>query len=173
MTQPIQQPSPASINPYAATAQDLDIAHPDEQQLAGRGTRLAAKLLDSVPPLLIAIATAVLIQILGTDNQATMIIAGVLGGLGILAFMGYQLVLISRHGQTFGKRKKNIRVLRVQSGEICGLGRYFWLRAAVPTMMSIIPLVGPIFSLVDILMIFGTDRRCLHDLIADTKVVKV
>jgi len=37
---------------------------------------------------------------------------------------------------------------------------------------GLIGLVVPFYGLVDILFIFGSERRCLHDLIAGTVVVK-
>jgi uncharacterized RDD family membrane protein YckC len=36
-----------------------------------------------------------------------------------------------------------------------------------------IPVVGRLINLVDPLLIFGKERRCLHDLIADTIVVDI
>lgn len=36
-----------------------------------------------------------------------------------------------------------------------------------------IPFLGAGICLVDQLMIFRKDRRCLHDLIGDTKVIRV
>jgi uncharacterized RDD family membrane protein YckC len=36
-----------------------------------------------------------------------------------------------------------------------------------------IPIFGLFFVLADTLMIFRADRRCLHDLMAGTRVVKV
>jgi hypothetical protein len=53
----------------------------------------------------------------------------------------------------------------------------FWracvLRVLVPLFIRAIKFVGPFFALVDLLSIFGPERRCLHDLIADTKVAEV
>ena len=34
-----------------------------------------------------------------------------------------------------------------------------------------IPVLGPLFSLVNVCFIFREDRRCIHDLIAGTQVV--
>ena len=39
-------------------------------------------------------------------------------------------------------------------------------------VVSMIPLVGVLLVWVDILMIFRRDRRCAHDLVAGTRVVK-
>jgi uncharacterized RDD family membrane protein YckC len=41
------------------------------------------------------------------------------------------------------------------------------------SLLGAIPYVGWLVSLVDPLLIFGKDRRCLHDLIADTIVVDI
>ena len=42
------------------------------------------------------------------------------------------------------------------------------LRVIVNTVLSLIPF----YTLVDILLIFREDRRCIHDMIAGTKVVQ-
>lgn len=38
-------------------------------------------------------------------------------------------------------------------------------------MIGQIPYLGPAFGLANVLWIFGGERRCLHDYIADTLVV--
>ena len=57
-------------------------------------------------------------------------------------------------------------------GSKASLARIFWLRNVVNGLPSFIPIVSLIYWLVDTLMIFGESRRCLHDRIADTIVVK-
>jgi uncharacterized RDD family membrane protein YckC len=39
-------------------------------------------------------------------------------------------------------------------------------------LAQIIPMIGPLLAMVDILLIFRSSRQCVHDQIADTKVVK-
>ena len=39
-------------------------------------------------------------------------------------------------------------------------------------IIGAIPLLGSIYSLADILAIFSQSRQCLHDKLADTKVVQ-
>jgi hypothetical protein len=39
--------------------------------------------------------------------------------------------------------------------------------------VSLIPTLGGLLTLVDALFIFGGSRRCVHDLIAGTKVIRV
>jgi uncharacterized RDD family membrane protein YckC len=39
--------------------------------------------------------------------------------------------------------------------------------------VGVLPFVGPLLSIVNVLLIFRDDRRCGHDLIAGTRVVKL
>jgi uncharacterized RDD family membrane protein YckC len=64
-----------------------------------------------------------------------------------------------------------IRVVR-RDGSHCGLARIFFARYLPVTLLGAVPFVGGLVSLVDALLIFRDDRRCLHDEIADTIVVK-
>ena len=93
-----------------------------------------------------------------------------LGGLIVLIL---QLWWLSTRGQTIGKRAMGIKIVRVEDETNAGFVRAVLLRNFVPLIISFIPLVGLIFSITDILFIFRADRRCVHDLIASTKVVKV
>ncbi|MDC0713561.1 RDD family protein [Stigmatella sp. ncwal1] len=92
-----------------------------------------------------------------------------LAAAGTLAVAGYQLHLVAQSGQSIGKRMRGIRVVR-SDGSPASLGRIILLRNVVP---SAINAACGLFSLIDALFIFQDDRRCLHDQIADTKVVKV
>jgi len=47
------------------------------------------------------------------------------------------------------------------------------LREWVVSLMGLVPVVGRFISLVDAAMIFGAKRRCLHDIIAKTKVIAI
>ncbi len=171
----------ASANPYAAPQVDLTQTRSSEE-LAGRDKRLLASILD-----LLVFSPAFIIAFLFGSTTASASRSGfdfyrsttsdITGAAGVIAFMFVicliivQLVFIARHGQTIGKRVLRIRVVRYSNGSICGLGRYFWLRTVVPMLIGSIPFVGNFFPIVDALFIFGAEKRCLHDLIADTKVV--
>ena len=85
------------------------------------------------------------------------------------AIHGY---FLAKNGQTVGKRIMRIRVedsAYVRPTELWKLTLVRYLPFAAITQ---IPTVGPVLALVDILFIFRRDRRCLHDHIADTVVVK-
>jgi len=58
-------------------------------------------------------------------------------------------------------------------GSDAGLARIFWMRNVVGIfLIGMIPVVGSFYGLIDPLFIFGDERRCLHDMIADTKVIE-
>jgi uncharacterized RDD family membrane protein YckC len=79
--------------------------------------------------------------------------------------------LVNRNGQTIAKKILSIKVVR-KDGSKAGVGRIFWLRNVVNTLIAMVPLVGGIYALVDALMIFGDPRQCIHDKIADTIVIR-
>jgi uncharacterized RDD family membrane protein YckC len=93
-------------------------------------------------------------------------------GLGVSAF-GFiiwcwtTIMFVRRNGQSIAKKALNIKVVRTDGSPIT-LARIFFLRNLVNAALSIIPLYG----FIDLLFIFGEQRQCLHDKIADTIVVK-
>ena len=102
---------------------------------------------------------------------ATELVPALALSLAVLGLVIYQLMMLHRQGQTIGKRAMKVRIVRTD-GSHCGIGRLIALRWLVPALIGAIPLVGGLFSLLDPLMIFRENRLCLHDNIADTKVVQ-
>jgi uncharacterized RDD family membrane protein YckC len=93
--------------------------------------------------------------------------------LGVVVMLGVVVVncvMLHRSGQTIGKRALDIAVVR-SDGSAVALSRYIFLRVVPIILLGMIPLVGRFAGLVDSVMIFGKERRCLHDYIADTIVV--
>jgi uncharacterized RDD family membrane protein YckC len=95
----------------------------------------------------------------------------VFGCLGALAVAIYQWVLISRTGQSLGKKWTGIRIERLDGNPIT-FGSGVFLRNWVPKLIGGVPYLGMIFFLIDCLFIFRDDRRCIHDHIAGTRVVR-
>jgi uncharacterized RDD family membrane protein YckC len=93
-----------------------------------------------------------------------------LGGLTLLVV---QIVMLSTRGQTIGKRMLGIRVVRHPEGSPAGFVHGWLLRNLVPGIIQMLPWIGFAFWIADACFIFSQERRCLHDLIAGTKVVKV
>jgi uncharacterized RDD family membrane protein YckC len=83
-----------------------------------------------------------------------------------------QAVLLSIRGQSIGNMIVRTRIVRSPGGEPAGFLRAFLLRGFLARALRQIPFVGGLFWIVDSCFIFREDRRCLHDLIAGTKVIK-
>jgi uncharacterized RDD family membrane protein YckC len=167
----------SSSNPYApprGTVRDVADAS-NEYQLAGRGTRLGAAIVDGLiaavmiyaPFFVVAIAMGGFGDLRGNDVNGTAIGAGMLAScVGLIAWIWITIKNVVRNGQTIAKKMMGIKVVR-RDGSPVSLGRIFWLRNVVNTLLGIIPLYG----LIDLLLIFGEERQCVHDKLADTIVV--
>ena len=78
----------------------------------------------------------------------------------------YQINLLSTQGQNLGKKVVNIRIVKVNTCVNGGFATNVLLRMILNGVLGIIPFYG----LVDILLIFRRDHRCIHDFIAGTHV---
>lgn len=97
-----------------------------------------------------------------------------------LALLGIQIYLLTSRGQSLGKILLGVRVVRADDGEKPGFLRGWLLRelpsGAIQGLLQLVPVVGFFlrfaFVTTNYLMIFREDRRCLHDFIAGTRVVR-
>ena len=166
------------VNPYSAPAANLEspVFAPvaTDLQVAGPGTRLAAVLLDGLlfAPLAIVVALSGITARASSGTGRDPIYAGAMAliGLYVLLLAGYQIYLLSTRGQTLGKRWMKVRIVKLD-GSAPGFVHAVLLRSVVSGLPRVIPVVGSIFSLIDALFIFRQDRRCIHDMIASTRVV--
>lgn len=170
-------------NPYAAPAAVVgDVAGSDaadlESRKASRGKRLGAALIDGLVNLLWLgpIGWAYLLRVqAGRTGLPAPHTSGLLMFIGMLLLLAVLVVncfMLAQSGQTIGKRVLDIAVVRGDGSPI-SLVRYILLRVIPVGLLGMIPVVGRFVGLVDPLLIFGKERRCLHDLIADTIVVDI
>ena len=161
---------------------DSTAARPAGRNLAGRGARLGAFLIDnfllllSTSPLIIAAikeAAARDDYMLGFNDIVTIAAGMGLWMLGWLALTIVQIWMLSTRGQTIGKWLIRIRIVRFRNGRNPGFVRAFLVRSLLPDIICSIPKLGGVLKLVDICFIFRADHRCVHDFAADTVVVKV
>ena len=94
---------------------------------------------------------------------------------GLLTAMFLQSLLIGFRGQNVGKLLVGARVVRLD-GQPAGFFRGAILRFMMPVMimmfLNILFPLGLFFVAVDYAFMFRADGRCLHDLMAGTKVVR-
>jgi uncharacterized RDD family membrane protein YckC len=138
--------------------------------LASRGSRLGAVLLDGVLSVASIIPGGIVCAVSG--GRGGVLALGIL--LIVAAVVGLavvNLLLLSRAGQTLGKRIVGVRIVKFADDSNPGLVKVWLLRSFVPGLISAIPYLGWLFGIIDACFIFREDRRCIHDLIAETKVV--
>ncbi|HUQ52048.1 MAG TPA: RDD family protein [Gammaproteobacteria bacterium] len=165
--------------PSRGAADDVGrVDEADELELAGPSARLGAFFVDGIvgfvmvwlPALIVLLATG---GVDAFDPEVFTLDIDVYGVAALLCFTGLvswcwvTALLVARSGQTIGKRLLDIKVVR-SDGSHATLERIFWRRNVVNWLLGVIPLYG----LVDLLFIFGARQQCIHDLVADTIVVK-
>jgi uncharacterized RDD family membrane protein YckC len=139
------------------------------------GTMMTAAQLVRQNPDLVALAQS------GTLRPENLNLAGLIGtalwvwaGFGAVVLV--QILLLTFRGQNIGKLIFGVRVVRADSGQPAGFVHAALLRFLVPLLLMFllnwIMLLGFVFLLVDLCCMARSDRRCLHDLMAGTKVVK-
>ena len=145
----------------------------EDEGLAGRGARLAAYLIDwalvGVVAGLIGYHAGLWERLMQQDTEAVV-------WLGVIGMVVYAVIngrLLANRGQTVGKMAAAVRIVDARTREIVPFWKSFGLRVVVIQALASVPAVGALFSLVDVLFIFGERRRCLHDHLAGTVVIRV
>ncbi len=163
-------------NPYSSSESNLELDPPSstEGELAQRRIRLLAAFIDGLFMLLFMIPGMLYIGWDTFKNPALANSWSIKVTLWICLIPPFLIncYLVSSKSQTLGKSLAGIRMVRLD-GSTLTLGRWLTHRTLPFYLVSQIPVVGGFFGLIDALFIFGQEKRCLHDLVADTKVVKV
>ena len=168
-------------NRFAPPKAELaDPANPAEGPvLAGRGMRLVAVIIDALLNGLIFLPVYFMMggaAMMGFDPQSPPDPASMMGAMFKAMLPGYLVIGVvqgwSLHafGGTLGKKLLGLRIVRTD-GSRAGFVRLFFGRGAAAVLPGVIPLIGALYVLIDSLVIFRDSRQCLHDQIADTKVV--
>ena len=146
-------------NPYAAPqAGDVHGATASAQPLATAGARFLARFLDGVIEIA-PIALGMVLAVAMSTEDSPALVPMALGYLAFLGFWIYQTVRLIKTGQTLGKKWAGVKVVRLD-GSLASFGNHF-LRGLVFALLGIISIV----------FIFRADRRCLHDMAGETKVI--
>lgn len=164
-------------NPYRAPeAAIVDYRH--DAELAGRGERLAAAIVDTLILLVVLLPIMFVGGYFGqvmdtaTSGQPMSLMTELAWGLvSLLVFFAIQCYPLYATAQTWGKRVLKMRIVGLD-GQRLSFGRLIALRYLSMQGAGLVPLIGPLLSIVNVLLIFRADHRCGHDLIAGTKVVK-
>lgn len=134
-------------------------------ELASRGNRLVARLIDFGLYIVLAFGIGFVQGLVGANSES--FLSGTFLWFAWAALTVYQWYLLTSYGQTIGKQLMKIKIVKVDTKENGGLVPNVLLREIVNGIISFVPF----YALVDILFIFSEDQRCIHDRIAGTQVV--
>lgn len=182
---------PKQANHYASPHTVVTDADDTENELADRGTRLGAFILDGlvinlmvVVPLCVGMGVQRLAAIGHDDSYGPLTFYAIVAGaflttgpagltalVGLVVYTAVSVYFVKKNGQSIGKKVLGIKVVRTDGSPV-SLGRIICLRNMVTGVLNLIPFIGPPYGLINILMILGKRRRCAHDRIADTIVIK-
>jgi uncharacterized RDD family membrane protein YckC len=181
-------------NPFAPPRAHVEdpYAAPEQVVTATRMSRFLAFLVDCSPVVVIGLVGGVLAAIMlpGLISRKVDPLAGGMMTFGVfflvffvavIAWSVWNIVLMYKYGQTFGKKVMGIRIVRMD-GTRMSFARFFFLRCLVTGIIGAViggvataathfRFAGNLFTLADYLLIFGVAHRCIHDYIADTQVV--
>ena len=154
-----------------------DLAAGEGDPLASRWMRLVAAVIDS---LIWGGVFWVLLKVPGVEDfvyaghgpsaPGTWIPMGAICGFVLFVLIqGWPLI---QRGQTLGKMVCKLRIVRSDGSKV-DAARLLGLRYGAGYLCNSVPLLSAIYGLLDGLLIFRASRKCLHDTIADTKVIKL
>jgi uncharacterized RDD family membrane protein YckC len=176
----MQVPPLPPQDPYRSPDADLaGVQAPDTLDGGVRWLRLAAALIDGF----IMLAIFLPLAFVGGYWEAAFE-AGRSGGMGFMplgttllwaaiAFGVFVLIQgypLHATGQTWGKKLLSLKIVDLQ-GNKPSLADLLLKRYLPTHAIANVPCLGTLYVLVDSLMIFRADQRCVHDLIAGTRVV--
>ncbi len=142
--------------------------------LASRWARLGAAIVDGIVIMIVYLPIAFVFGVLDFSDWETSPSIGnqaLSSLLSIALYIAVNGYFLARNGQTVGKLALGIKIVR-SNREQASFGRLIGLRYLPISILGNIPFLGGLLVLVDVLLIFREEKNCLHDDIADTRVVR-
>jgi uncharacterized RDD family membrane protein YckC len=175
---------PSGENPYAPPTSDVNagvLPPTSDLRPAERVTRLVSQIVDGLLFLVVLVPGLIAGFQTGAfhGNSSTALfrafVSGPLGVVSLVAWLGllgFQAYLVATSGQSIAKKLFKIRIVKIDGSPVNFVSGVL-LRNWLMMVLQQIPVVNLILPLLDALFIFREDRRCIHDLIAGTKVIQL
>jgi uncharacterized RDD family membrane protein YckC len=128
-------------------------------------------LLDALLNLCCLIPAAILVLAVEREETDEILLFLAVAGVVYMGLWIYQAWLRATQGQTIGKKAAKVRIVSYDDGSNPGFWRAVFLRDLVPWLIGFFLPYG-IFAVIDNSFIFGRERRCVHDYMAGTIVVR-
>lgn len=164
-------------NPYQPPTAALPDSPPlqeGEPSLASRGQRLGGAMLDGVImlALIMPLQWAAGMFDKWPNVQPSWSEQLLWNAIGFCILLLVQSYFWATRSQSIGKIAAGTKIVTLD-GERASVGHIILRRVIPLTLLTAIPFVGQWLPSLDALLIFRKDRRCLHDHIAGTRVVRV
>lgn len=165
-----------SDNVYETPEATLETSVEVEQgyELASRWERLGAAIIDGLIMSCMAIPFGLLATYYAVDLTELMYELVIIPLLGVTIVGIYLAINYNRlmtRGQTLGKSALKIAIADNQTKNLPAKNKLL-TRYCFSYLCGYIPFVGSLFSLINVCFIFGSEKRCIHDHVASTCVVK-
>ncbi|MFN0029528.1 MAG: RDD family protein [Acidimicrobiales bacterium] len=133
--------------------------------MADPGERIWAFVIDSVVHTVLNVAAMFLVLPLALRGAAQTTVLLVLYFMSALTYFGYEVLLTAVRGQTVGKSKMNIEVVRKADGSLPSLGE-----SSIRALVKAFTVNGCTWPLVLLVWLVTPNRFTLHDAAAETAV---
>ncbi len=156
------------------TTENFNSEVEQQEMLATRWQRLGASMIDALCILPVTIPVMYFtggFEGISEGLEPSAIYTFIVGLLGLLVFTTLNYKLLISNGQTIGKKVIGIKIVDLD-GELPLAKSHIVKRYAFFYLPSYIPVIGQFISTINILFVFSKSKRCLHDRIAGTRVVK-
>ena len=146
---------------------------PGHDNVASRMQRFLAAMIDGVLGMVVSLPLFNyygIWELMKTGGEVPFEVSAILTAYSLVMFFVLHGFLLHHYGQTMGKRFTGLAIVTLDghrpSFQHLILNRYLpqWIA-------GLVPIVGPLLSVVNVAFIFRDDKRCVHDLIAGTKVI--
>ena len=142
--------------------------------LATRWSRLWASILDSLIMMCFTVPLMYFtggIDLLMEGRQPDAMYMVGMGIAGIVFFVLVNGKFLLESGQSIGKKVLKIKI--VDLNDVLPSKVHLLKRYGLYFGLGQIPVVGQFLSIINILFIFGKEKRCLHDYVGETRVINV
>jgi uncharacterized RDD family membrane protein YckC len=158
---------------YQPPKSELKVDSIEGPMFASRWSRLGASLLDGLSIACITLPTMYFtggFDDIAAGAQPSVAYSLTVAFVGIVAFFLINFNFLLKSGQTLGKKAVGIKIV-TKEGLLPSISDLILKRYSVYFLPGQVPIAGQLFSIINILFIFGKQRRCIHDYAAGTMVV--
>jgi len=162
-------------NPFQPPQSDIEVKKTgSSHQMADRGQRLGASIIDTLIGLSIMLPIMYFMgffEYISASTEPPFSLIAFTSFFGFVVYIGIHYYFIKQNGQTIGKKILNIRIEN-RDGSVASFNTIIFKRYLFMTVISLIPVIGSVLSIINILAIFRKSRYCFHDDVALTQVAK-